>query len=69
MTANFKELMVVRHRRSRGYRASLRTGFRTCKADLIGSIEGDNTYDPVYFAKVLDILIRGCKDMVFPDRM
>ena len=69
VTANFKDLMIVRHRRRRGYGASLRTGFRTCKGDFIGSIERDNTYDPMYFAKLLDILIRSCKDMVFAHRM
>ena len=69
VTANFKDVMVVRHRRRRGYGASSRTGFRTCKGDFIGSIDGDNTYDPMYFAKLLDMLIRGCKDMVFADRM
>jgi len=61
--------MVVRHRRRRGYAASSKTGFRICEGDFIGFIDGDNTYDPMYFAKLLDILIRGCKDMVFAHRM
>jgi len=49
VTANFRDLRVVRHRRRRGCEASSKTGFRTCKGDFIGAIEGDNTYDPLYF--------------------
>lgn len=44
---------VVRHRRNRGYGASLKTGIGLAKNDIIAIIDADGTYPPEYLPEIV----------------
>ncbi|MEW6235264.1 MAG: glycosyltransferase family 2 protein [Candidatus Omnitrophota bacterium] len=51
---------VIRHRVNRGYGASLKTGIRKAKYDLILTFDGDGQHDPNDALRLLQALKQGC---------
>jgi glycosyltransferase involved in cell wall biosynthesis len=46
--------LIVRHRRNRGYGASLKTGLTRCRGEMVVIIDADGTYDPAYIPKLIE---------------
>ena len=47
---------LVRHERNRGVAAAIRTGVLASEADVVASIDGDLSYDPMELAAMLPLL-------------
>ncbi|MAE60949.1 MAG: glycosyl transferase family 2 [Planctomycetaceae bacterium] len=47
---------VLRHRRNRGYGASLKTGIRAARHDRVAITDADGTYPMEYLPRMLDLL-------------
>jgi glycosyltransferase involved in cell wall biosynthesis len=60
--AQFSGARVLRHRRNRGYGASLKTGITAAAFEVIAIIDSDGTYPPKYLPGMLEELKRA--DMV-----
>lgn len=55
---------VVSHPRNRGYGASMKTGIRHAKGDLLATVDADGTYPLAAFPKLITVLREKQVDMV-----
>jgi glycosyltransferase involved in cell wall biosynthesis len=54
---------LIRHSHNKGYGASLKLGIRKSNFDVIGIIDGDGSYEPEDFIKLLDGIVKENYDM------
>lgn len=64
----FKELHVIRHPVNRGYGASLKTGIRRSKGDVLGTTDADGTYPVGDLPAMIQELEAAEADMVIGSR-
>ena len=67
--ARGSQVRVHRHRKNRGYGASLKTGIRMATYDLIGITDGDGTYPLASFVELVEKYVYGEFDMVVGARI
>src|SRR4051794_29604237 len=66
---SFADVKVIVFEQNRGYGAAIREGFRQGKGALVGFLDADGTYDPVYFAEMCRIALKEGADIVLGSRM
>jgi glycosyltransferase involved in cell wall biosynthesis len=65
----FADVKVIVFEGNRGYGAAIQEGFRQGKGSLVGFLDADGTYDPVYFAEMCRIALKEGADIVLGSRM
>jgi dolichol-phosphate mannosyltransferase len=59
MQAQYPWLRQVKHARSCGQSAALRTGIAAARAPIVATIDGDGQNDPAFLPKLIDALLAG----------
>jgi len=62
-------IKLVNHKINCGYGAALKTGFNNSNGEIIGFLDADETWNPIYFIQLLNELNKADADICIASRM
>jgi glycosyltransferase involved in cell wall biosynthesis len=65
---NRKDLKIINHKKNRGYGASIQTGFKYAKGDIILTLDSDGQHDPREIPKLIKPIITNEADIIIGSR-
>lgn len=65
---NRKDLKIINHKKNRGYGASIQTGFKYAKGDIILTLDSDGQHDPREISKLIKPIIKNEADIIIGSR-